>query len=510
MKKQFFISTAIDYPSSRPHLGHAFEKIVADAISRFKRIQGFDVYFSTGTDEHGLKIQRCAEREGKTPKVFVDEMSQHFKEMCEKLGISYDDFIRTTEKRHEKVAQDVFKKLWEKKEIYKDRYKGLYCVECETFYSKGDLIDGKCPVHKKEPDFVDEENYFFKMSKYRDKLVEHIKKNKNFIIPEPKRIEILNRLKEPLKDLSVSRTSFKWGIPVPIDDKHVQYVWMDALLNYISTIDYPDGEKFKKFWPADVHLIGKDIVWHHTVIWGSILMALGLQLPKTVMVHGFITVEGQKMSKSIGNVVNPMDLIKEYGADVVRYYLLNEIPTFEDGDFSETRLIEKTNNELIGNFGNFVYRVLTFLKANFNSVVPEPDTLKKEDKEIVAKVGRTKEKIRAHMEDFRLREALQAAMELAAEGNRYFQSKKPWETLKKDPEDCANTLYVSANCVRSLAVLFWPFVPFACERLWKQLKLEAEAVGGELNKQLFEDVDKLTLKPGHIIGDIEPLFKKIE
>jgi len=505
MKKTFFISTAIDYPSARPHIGHAYEKIVADAIARFKRLQGFDVHFSTGTDEHGLKIQRCAEREDKTPKEFVDEMSQRFKEMCKELGISYDDFIRTTEKRHEKVAQAVFKKLWDKKEIYKDRYKGPYCVECETFYSKEDLIDGKCPVHKKEPDFVDEENYFFKMSKYRDKLVEHIKKNKNFIVPEPKRIEILNRLKEPLKDLSVSRTSFKWGIPVPIDEKHVQYVWLDALLNYISILGYPDDEKFKKFWPADVHLIGKDIVWHHTVIWGSILMALGLQLPKTVMVHGFITVEGQKMSKSLGNVVDPMEIIKKYGVDVLRYYLINEIPTFEDGDFSEARLIEKTNGELIANFGNFVYRVLSFLKASFNSVVPEPDELKKEDKEMVAKIGKIKEKTRAYMEDFKLREALQAVLELATEGNRYFQSKKPWETLKRDPEDCTNALYVSANIVRALAVLLWPFLPFTCEKLWSQLALE-----GNVHAKKLDDVDKLLIKSGHKIGEIEPLFKKIE
>lgn len=508
MKKHFFISTAIDYPNARPHIGHAYEKIVADVIARFKRLQGFNVHFSTGTDEHGLKIQRCAEREGKTPKEFVDGMSQHFKEMCKELGISYDDFIRTTEKRHEKVAQAVFKKLWNKKEIYKDRYKGPYCVECETFYSKEDLIDGKCPVHKKELDFVDEENYFFKMSKYRDKLVEHIKKNKNFIIPEPKRIEILNRLKERLKDLSVSRTSFKWGIPVPIDEKHVQYVWLDALLNYISTIDYPDGENFKKFWPADVHLIGKDIVWHHTVIWGSILMALGLQLPKTVMVHGFITVEGQKMSKSLGNVVDPLALIDKYGPDVVRYYLLNEIPTFEDGDFSEARLIEKTNNELIANFGNFVYRVLSFLKANFDSKIPKHGELVKEDKALLAKVEKTKEAVCKAMEDYKLQDAIRAVFELSAEGNRYFQKKEPWATIKSDKRDCATALYVSVNVVRALATLFWPFLPFACERLWKQLKLEA--VDGELGKQLFEDVEKLTLKPGHVIGDIEPLFKKIE
>jgi len=501
MKKTFFISTAIDYPNAKPHIGHAYEKVLADAIARFKRLQGYDVHFSTGTDEHGLKIQRKAEENGKSPKEFVDEMSAHFKELCDKLGVSYDDFIRTTEKRHEKVAQEIFKKLTEKGEIYKGQYEGLYCVGCETFYAEKDLEDGKCPIHGKKLEKVDEENYFFKMNEYREKLIEHIKSNKNYIIPEAKRNEILNRLEENLNDLSVSRSSFNWGIPVPGDSGHVQYVWMDALLNYISTIDYPN-EKFKKYWPADVHLIGKDIVWHHTVIWGSILMALGIELPKTVMVHGFINVEGQKMSKSLGNVVDPMKLLEKYDPDMFRYYMISQVPTFDDGDFSEKRLIEKTNNELIANFGNFVYRTLSFLKANFDSTVPDKGKFGEEEEKIVKKTQETKEKMEHAMEDYNLRSAFQSALELASEGNKYFQEKQPWVSKKEDMDDCKTTMYVAVNLVKTLSTLFWPFTPFASERIWEQLNMK-----GPIECSGLEATE---MEAGHKIGEIEPLFKKIE
>lgn len=501
MRKPFFISTAIDYPSSYPHIGHAYEKIAADVIARFKRLQGFNVYFSTGTDEHGLKIQRCAEKEGKKPVEFVNEMAQHFKKMCKKLNISYNDFIRTTEERHIKVCQEVFKKLWEKKEIYKGRYKGLYCIECETFYTKRDLVNGKCPVHKKEPEIVDEENYFFKMSKYRDKIIEHIEKNEDFIVPESRRKEILSRLKEPLNDLSVSRTSFKWGITVPINEKHVQYVWLDALLNYITTLGYLNGEKFKKFWPADIHLIGKDIIWHHVVVWSSILMAIGLKLPKKILVHGFITINGEKISKDLGNVIDPLYLVEKYSLDALRYYLFREIAFGEDGDFSEDKLKARFNNELVANIGNFIHRTLTFIWSKFEGIVPEAEEYEEIDKEFEEKIKTIAYEVEKELENVKLDKALGKIVEFSNFCNQYFQKKEPWKDLKK----AKTCLYLSINAVRNLAILLEPFLPYSAEKLWKLLNLETS-----VHEQNWDSTSKLQIKSDHRINKPEILFRKIE
>ncbi len=495
---EFFITTAIDYPSGKPHMGHAYEKICADTIARYKRLKGFDVHFSTGTDEHGMKIERNARKAGKTPQQFVDEMVVFFKRLCDVLDISYDDFIRTTEPRHIKVAQEIFKRIFDKGEIYKSMYEGLYCVECETYYTAKDLKDGKCPVHGKEPEEVSEESYFFQMGKYRERLVEHIKKNPQFIRPESKRNEILNRLNDPLKDLCVSRTSFDWGIPVPIDNKHVQYVWMDALINYLSTVGWPAG-KSAKFWPADIHLIGKDIVWHHTVIWGSILMAAGVVPPKTVYVHGFVNIKGEKMSKSKGTVVDPIGLADEYGTDPLRYFLISEIPFGDDGDFSIESLVTRNNDELADNLGNLINRVLTFIHNKNGKLVPEPSTYDDLDKQLIENLKAYTGNVGKLMDDLQLQDALDQIMMLTKFGNEYFQAKEPWKG------DSANCLFLGANLVRCLAIMLEPFIPASAEKMWGFLNLP-----GSVHKQVWESAKELEVKAGHAIGKPAPLFKKFE
>ena len=503
MKRAFFISTAIDYPSTDPHLGHAYEKICADVIARFKRLQGFEVHFSTGTDEHGLKIQRYAERAGERPREFVDRMSNKFKKFCDELHISYDDFIRTTEERHIKTVQTIFNKLYQVGDIYKGVYEGLYCTECETFYSKEELIDGKCPIHKKEPERVEEECYFFRMSKYRDEILKFIKNNQNFIRPESRRNEILNRLKGPLKDLCISRTSFSWGIPLPMDKRHVLYVWVDALSNYLSTIGYPDGE-FKKFWPADVQFIGKDIAWHHCVIWSSLLFSLGLQLSKKIFVHGFLTVNGQKISKSLGNVIDPVYLAEKYSSDAVRYFLIRDIPLGEDGDFSEGVLITRLNDELADILGNLVHRVLTFIYSKFNGEVPKSGELNQQDQEVINLIENTPSSVGKHIEELNLGAGLREIIKLAKFGNKYFNDSEPWRTIKDDPERCATTLYVCAQLMRSLAIMLIPYLPSTSEKIWKSLNLS-----GSVHERKWESAAELGLKHGHKIEKPEPLFEKM-
>jgi len=486
-KKVFFISTAIDYPSEKPHLGHCLEKIQADVIARYKRLQGFDVHFSIGTDEHGLKIQRYAQKAGKKPQEFVDEMSGYFKDLWEKLNISNDDFVRTTEKRHIKVVQEIIKKIYKKGDIYKGKYKGLYCVDCESYYMPKDLIDGKCPIHHKLPELIEEESYFFRMNKYQEALIRYIEENKNFIIPDSKRNEILNRLKEPLQDLSISRTAVKWGIPLPIDEKFTLFVWIDALINYLTTIDYP-GKKFKKFWPADVHVIGKDIVWHHSVIWASLLLSLGLPLPKTIFVHGFITVKGEKMSKSLGNIINPVELAEKYGRETIRYFFIREFSSFEDGDFSETRLKERYNSDLAQGLGNLVSRVLALgeqygkpISLNY-PITQLPITQSLDD-------------YKKYMEGFRFNDALATIWGLISYCDKYISEAKPWEKINDEKEFqkiLGELIYILAN----ISLMLSPVMPQISEKILKFLKLQ------DISKQDWLS-QKISLKKQ------PPLFPKI-
>ena len=458
--KYFFISTAIDYPSEPGHLGHALEKIQADVIARYKRLQGFDVHFSIGLDEHGLKIQRCAQKVNKKPQEFVDEMSKCFKDLWKKLNISNDDFIRTTEKRHIKVVQEIIKKVYQRGDIYKGKYKGLYCVDCESYYLPKDLVGGKCPVHHKKPELIEEETYFFRMSKYQPALIKHIKENKNFIIPESKKNEILERLKQPIQDLSITRATVEWGIPFPFDKKLTLFVWIDALINYLSTIGYPEV-KFKNFWPADVHAIGKDIVWHHSVIWGSWLLSLGLPLPKTIFVHGFITVGGQKMSKSLGNVIDPFELVKKYGTDAVRYFLLREIPPFEDGDFTFEKFEKRYNSDLAKGLGNLVGRILTLAEKEGYKAGPL-------NPEVKEKIDKIEQEWKKEIDGFKFNLALSSIWDLISFCDQYIEKKRPWEKSKEQLLVINDLLFSLAK----IAYLLLPFLPETSEKIFDQLGIK--------------------------------------
>lgn len=492
MKKTFYITTAIDYPSSKPHLGHAYEKLCADVLARWHRFLGEDVFFLTGTDEHGQKILNAAEKSHLEVEEFVDKKVKQFKKLCSEWNISNDQFIRTTDPEHIKVAQKIFKKIFDKGEISLGKYSGYYCTDCETFYLEKDLDNGKCPVHGKKCEVLSEESYFFKMSKYKEKLLEYIEENPGAILPKGKRKEIKNRLKEELRDLSVSRSSLDWGIQVPINKQHVQYVWMDALINYISGIDYPN-KKFEKYWPADIHLIGKDILWHHTVIWWSILMSAGIELPKTVLVHGFINTDGgEKMSKSKGTVIDPLELAKKYNIDSVRYFLIREIPFGEDGVFSEQALKKRNNDELANEFGNLVNRTLSMIEEYCNGKIPNGTPNKKLQKKLNLK------KIREHMKSFELHLALSEIMAFVKSCNAFINQKEPW---KKNGEEQKNILFSLADSLRITANLLWAFMPETAERTLEQL--------GEKRKRI-EKCQFGKIKTGQKTEKKGILFQKIE
>ena len=496
-KSKFYLTTAIDYVNAPPHLGHLYEKVCADAISRFHRLKGDDVLFLTGTDENAQKNVQAAREAGVPVKSFVDKNAEKFKQLCKIFDISNDDFIRTTEERHTKIVKLIFQKLFDNGDIYKGYYEGLYCSGCEEFKSEEDLVNGKCPEHDKKPELVKEENYFFRLSKYQNSLLKLLS-GKHFVLPLEKRNELLERLKGGLKDLSVTRPNLNWGTTAPIDPKHKIYVWIDALTNYISALGYPDNEKFKKYWPADVHLIGKGINWFHSVVWPAILLSADIPLPRLILVHGYITVKGEKMSKSKGTVVNPLELAEKYQVDAIRYYLLREIAFGEDGDFTEENLIERTNNELVANIGNFIHRTLTFVSKNFGGIVPKLEHFDEDDEKFKERIDSLKEEVEKRMEEFELDKALKEIAEFSAMCNQYFQQKEPWKT--KDP----SCLYLCVNAVRLLAILLEPFMPNAVEKLWSQLSLE-----GSVHEQNWNSVSEFLIEAGHKIGKPEILFRKL-
>ncbi len=496
-KGKFYVTTAIDYVNAPPHLGHLYEKLCADVLARFHRLKGEDVFFLTGTDENASKNEKAAKEAGISVKEFVDRNAQKFIELCRVFNISNDDFIRTTEERHKRVAQLVFKKLFDKGDIYKGVYEGFYCVGCEEFKTKKDLVDGKCPEHG-EVEWIKEENYFFRASKYEEQILELIEKG-NFIIPKRWRNEILQRLRENgLKDISISRKGVGWGIVTPIDKEHRIYVWIDALVNYISALGYPDGELYKKFWPADVHLIGKGVNWFHSVIWPALLLALGVELPKVILVHGYITLEGEKLSKSKGKVVDPFELAQKYQIDAIRYYLLKEVPFGGDGDFSEKRLVEKVNNELVANLGNFIHRTLSFVWKEFDGEVPKPEGFDEKDEEFITLFKEVEEKVGRKLENFEIDEAFKGVLEFSSSCNQYFQNKEPWRTKDK------NCIYLCVNAVRSLAILMEPFLPSSAEKVWKILNLS-----GSVHEQEWSSISELSFRGGEKIRKPEIIFKKI-
>ena len=473
-RKKFYITTAIPYVNYAPHAGFALEIIQADVIARYHRILGEDVLFLTGTDEHGQKVVRAAEKAKKTPKDFTDEISTKFRELKKILNLSNNDFIRTTDqKRHWPAVKKVWLKLRENGDIYKKKYKGLYCVGCEAFIKQKDLVNGKCPNHQKEPEIIEEENWFFKLLKYSEKIEKIIKKDEIKIIPESRKNEALSFIKQGLDDVSCSRLreNLKWGIPIPDDDTQTIYIWLEALLNYISALGYAeDGAKFKQFWPADVHCLGKDIFRFHSLLWPALLLSLNLPLPKTIFVHGFITVDGQKMSKSLGNVIDPFELVEKYGTDPVRYFLLREIPSTEDGDFTYKKFEERYNADLAKGLGNLVARVITLAKISNFPALPAGRQFSISDKfsnfNFQTTVNKTWKNYKKALGEFKFNEALIAVWGLISFCDRFIEKEKPWEKSKKQKEVIGSLL----SAVSEIAKLLEPFLPETAEKIIEQLK----------------------------------------
>lgn len=472
-KGPYYITTAIAYAAGKPHIGNVYEIVLADAIARYKRNSGYDVRFQTGTDEHGQKVEERAKAAGKTPKQFVDDVSAVIKEQFDCMNISYDKFIRTTDDYHEKQIQKIFKRLYDQGDIYKGKYEGLYCQECEAFYTKSQLTeDGKCPICGGEVHPMDEEAYFFRMSKYADRLIQYIEDHPHFIQPESRKNEMLNNFLRPgLQDLCVSRTSFKWGIPVDFDPKHVVYVWIDALSNYITGLGYDaDGnsdELYKKYWPADLHLIGKDIVRFHTIYWPIMLMALNEPLPKQVFGHPWLLTGDSKMSKSKGNVIYADDLVSLFGVDAVRFIMLHEMPFAQDGHVTYELMIERINSDLANNLGNLVNRTLSMQNKYFNGIVANPRDDMPVDDELKEFALNTVTKVDAHMDELRVADAIQDILDLFSRCNKYIDETMPW-ALAKDPDQIgrlATVLYNLLECVRIAGVLLKPFLPDTADRI---------------------------------------------
>jgi methionyl-tRNA synthetase len=506
--EKFYITTAIDYVNASPHIGHAYEKIAADILARHNRIRGRDVFFLTGVDEHGSKVERSALNAGKTPQEFCDEMAARFQSAYSALDISCDYFIRTTEERHARVTQEIFKRARNKGDIYKAKYTGLYCVGCEDFVRERDLENGNCAIHKAPPKQVEEENFFFRLTKYKPLIKSWIEKNPNVVQPESRRKEVLNQLDDPeLGDFSVSRarSSLTWGVPVPDEPEQVIYVWVDALINYLTGIGFDDNkELFNKFWPADLHLVGKDITKFHCIYWPAMLMAADVQVPNQIYGHGFITVEGQKISKSLGNVIDPLALVKEFGADAVRFFLYAGTPFDQDGDFSRDELKKRCNSALANNLGNLLNRTLNLLVKNCDGKVP----LAEADVTLTEKANALFVTVDEHMKKLEFAKCIEAIFSVVDDANKYIADEKPWSQFKEGKKaEGEKVLYTALEVIRKAAFCLYPFTPRLSADIWNQLGFATQLGSKESNK---DDLFAKPIPPGQAVRNLGPVFKRLE
>ena len=506
-KPNYYITTPIYYPSDKLHIGHAYCTTIADTLARFHRAKGEDVFFLTGSDEHGLKIQRKAQEKGITPIEYVDAIIANFKQLWNELNISNNDFIRTSEERHHKVVQDVLTKIFEQGDIYKKNYEGLYCVPCESYWLERQLVDGKCPDCGRPVEKMQEESYFFKLSKYQDWWLQFIEENPNFIQPASRRNEMINFVKQGLEDLCITRTTFDWGIPVPFDKKHVVYVWFDALLNYLTGIKYgTDDAMFNKFWPASLHLVGKEIVRFHTIIWPIMLKAMGVELPQKVYGHGWLVIDGDKMSKSKGNVIDPLALIDEFGADAIRYFLLREIVFGNDGNFSRDALITRINSDLANDLGNLLHRTVSMIEKYHGGVVTNTGVIEAVDEDLMALVKSTAENFAKDMDAMEINSAIKGVWALISRANKYIDETAPW-ILAKDEAKAARlqtVMYNLAETLRVVAILVAPFIPSTSPKIYTQLGLEVPA------EFLLTDAVFGKMADGTKVQKGEPLYPRIE
>ena len=510
MSKNYYITTPIYYPSGKPHMGHAYSSIVADIFARFKRLENYNVLFLTGTDEHGQKIQKEAKKNNKDPKIFCDELSETFRSLTKTLNLSNDDFIRTTEKRHHNSVIEIWNRLVNSGDIYLDKYSGWYSLSDEAFYDEDEIENKNGKKISKSSgssvEWLEEESYFFKLSAWSKKLLEFYKKNPDFILPQSRKNEVVKFVEKGLKDLSISRTSFTWGIPVPKDKKHVIYVWLDALTNYISALNFPNIEdkKYKAFWPADLHIIGKDILRFHAVFWPAFLLAAKLPLPKRVFGHGWILSDDKKMSKSLGNILDPIEIIDKYGIDQLRYYLIKEVSLGNDGSISLENLKNCINNDLANNYGNLCQRVFSFIKKNCNNRIPKKSKLIESDKKLIDNLKNNLSKIEAFMNNQDLNEYIKMVVGFSFDANKYFNDSEPWSVKKTDPERMKNILFTIIEQIKNISILLNPIIPIATDKVLGAMNISNQ------NIKLDKIKDENIFDHEKELNNLEILFTKIE
>ncbi len=510
MNRNFYITTPIYYPSAKPHMGHAYSSIVADVFARFKRIEGFNVMFLTGTDEHGQKIQTEAEKNKKKPKIFCDEISETFRSLTETLKLTNNDFIRTTEQRHFKSVEEIWKRLVNSGDIYLDKYSGWYSVSDEAYYDNDEIEEKNnkkiSKISGSSVEWVEEDSYFFKLSAFQKKLLDHYKNNEDFILPKSRRNEVIKFVEKGLKDLSISRTSFSWGIPVPNNNKHVIYVWLDALTNYLSALNFPDVQNklYKSFWPADIHIIGKDILRFHAIYWPAFLLAAKIPLPKKVFGHGWILSDEKKMSKSLGNILDPIEIIKDYGIDQLRYYLIKEVSLGNDGSISMNNLKNCINNDLANNYGNLCQRVFSFIKKNCNNKIPKADNLKTIDNKLIKNIKDNIPKLIDLINKQNLNEYVRMVVNFSFEANKYFNDSEPWSLKNKDLKRMNTILNTIVEQIKNISILLSPIIPLSTKKVLNTINVSDKDI-------LIESIKKENiLNNNKELKDLDILFRKIE